>query len=133
MMVADTSDATEYTMVTIRLNAVEDTEEDEECEEEVNEKEEDAAEQAAVEDAVPLSLAIGQWVIITYEGGSYPGEITSCDHDDVQVNVMHKSGKYWKWPNPDDKIFYRPENIIRRIAPPKVVGSHGQFVFMDHI
>ena len=67
------------------------------------------------------------------EGGSYPGEITSCVHDDVQVNVMHKSGKYWKWPNPDDKILYRPENIIRRITPPKVVGSCGQFVFMDHI
>ena len=133
MMVADISDATEFTMVTIRLNAVEDTEEDEESEEEVNEEEEDAAEQAAVEDAVPLSLAIGQWVIVTYEGGNYPGKITSCDHDDMQVNVIHKSGKYWKWPNPNDKIFYRPENIIRRITPPKVVGSRGQFVFMDHI
>ena len=51
----------------------------------------------------------------------------------MQVNVMHKSGKYWKWPNPDDKICYRPENIIRRITPPKVVGSCGQYVFMDHI
>ena len=117
MMVADTSDATEFTVVTIRLNEVEDTEEDEESEEEVNEEEEDAAEQAAVEDAVPLSFAMGQLVIVTYEGGSYPGEITSCDHDDVQV----------------DKIFYRPENIIRRITPPKVVGNSGQFVFMDHI
>ena len=26
-----------------------------------------------------------------------------------------------------DKIFYRPENIITRITPPKVVGSRGQF------
>ena len=73
-------------------------------------------------------------VFSVHQGGSYPGEITSCDHDDVQVNVMHKSGKYfWKRPNPDDKILYRPENIIRRITPPKVVGSCGQFVFMDHI
>ena len=34
---------------------------------------------------------------------------------------------------PIPKILYRPENIIRRITPPKVVGSCGQFVFMDHI
>ena len=37
----------QLTMVTICLNAVEDTEEDEESEEEVNEEEEDAAEQAS--------------------------------------------------------------------------------------
>ena len=38
-----------------------------------------------------------------YDGKNYPGEITSCD-DDMEVNVMHRSGEYWKWPNNENKI-----------------------------
>ena len=46
---------------------------------------------------------------------------------------MHKSGRYWKWLETVDKIFYEPNNIVRTIAPPKVVGNRGQFIFIDSI
>ena len=53
------------------------------------------------------------------EGGSYPGEITSCDHDHVQVNVMHKSGKYWKWTIPMTKYFTDLKTLLEGSLHPK--------------
>ena len=43
-----------------------------------------------------LQLSTGQWVMVDYEGECFPGEVTQCDSDDIDVNVMHNSGKYWK-------------------------------------
>ena len=62
----------------------------------------------------------------------FPGEIVSCDVD-IEVSVMHRSGKHWKWPNPVDKIFYRREDILQTITPPKVVRNRGQFTFDEVI
>ena len=127
VLVADTSDSMEFTMVSIRksMNSsdLEDTEE-----------EEDSAveEEPITEEAIPLNLSTGQWVIVTYDGENFPGEILSYDVD-IEVSVMHRSGKHWKWPNPVDKIFYRREDILQTITPPKVVGNRGQFTFDEVI
>ena len=51
------------------------------------------------------------------------------DNDDVEVSVMHKSGKFWKWPTSADKIYYPLENVKNVIEPPEVAGSRGQFSF----
>ena len=51
------------------------------------------------------------------------------DNDDVEVSVMHKSGKFWKWPTSADKIYYPLENVKKVIEPPEVAGSRGQFSF----
>lgn len=43
---------------------------------------------------------------------------------------MVKSGKYWKWPMKVDKVYYRPEHVLRKIVSP-VNGSRLQFEFVD--
>ena len=46
-----------------------------------------------------VSLCVGQWVVVDYDGEDGPGEMTCCNGDDqCEVSVMHKSGNLWKWP-----------------------------------
>ena len=40
-------------------------------------------------------------------------------------------GKNWKWPTKEDKIYYAVGDVIGLIKPPEVVGSRGQFTFVD--
>ena len=37
---------------------------------------------------VPVQYQVGQWVIVTYEGKLFPGEITMVIPDQVKVNAM---------------------------------------------
>ena len=53
-----------------------------------------------------LSLSVGQWVLVRYDGLEFPGEVTACGETDAEVNVMHASGSAWKWPTNPDMIFY---------------------------
>ena len=64
-----------------------------------------------------------------YEGEELPGEVTCIEDSDV--DVMHRSANAWKWPRPEDKIFYSRNKIVRVINPPSVAGNQGQFVFED--
>ena len=50
-------------------------------------------------------------------------------NNELQVNVMNKSAKFWRWPQKEDKIFYTTNNIVKCIEPPQVGGSRDQFVF----
>ena len=75
-----------------------------------------------------LNLTIGLWVIVKYEGEEFPGEVTCMEDSDVEANVMHRSANSWKWPRPEDKIFYSRNEIVRVINPPSVAGNRGQFV-----
>ena len=77
-----------------------------------------------------LNLMIGEWVIVNYEGEEFPGEVTCIEDSDVEVNVMHRSANAWKWPRPEDKIFYSRDKIVN---PPSVAGNRGQFVFFGDI
>jgi len=77
----------------------------------------------------PLQLTTGQWVVVDYDGDCFPGEVTQCGNDNVEVNAMHKSGQFWKWPSSVDIIFYSMKNIKKVIQPPKVARSRGQFTF----
>ncbi len=79
-----------------------------------------------------LNLTIGQWVFVKYEDEEFPGEVTAVEDVDIEVNVLHRSANaQWKWPRPEDKIFYPRNRIVRVINPPSVAGNRGQFVFRD--
>ena len=78
-----------------------------------------------------LNLTIGQWVVVQYEDEQFPGEVTSTEENDVEVNVMHRSANAWKWPKKEDKIYYSKSSIVRVINPPSVAGRRGQFMFED--
>ena len=115
VLIGDTSDALVYTKVKIRDTEDDDTEED-----------------TGMEGSRPdgLQLSVGDWVQVSYDGSMFPGEITKFASDDeIKVNVMHRSGKNWKWPQPVDHIYYFCKDIVKKINPPTVVGARGQFAF----
>ena len=72
-----------------------------------------------------LNLSIGQWVLVSYEGNEFPGEVTSMDDSDIEVNVIHRSANAWKWPRPEDKNYillkgqsstcHQPTNCCRQL------------------
>lgn len=75
-----------------------------------------------------LDVTTGQWVVAIYDGQKFPGEVVTIT-DDMQVNVMHKSGSGWKWLAAKDCIFYDKKDIDQVIDPPVAAGNRGQFVF----
>ena len=78
-----------------------------------------------------MDVQVRQWVAVQYDGVQYPGEVISIDTNGVQVNVMHKSGSCWKWPQSRDMISYEKSDILRIISVPVAAGHHGQFTFSD--
>ena len=42
---------------------------------------------------------------------------------------MNKSGKFWRLPQKEEKIFHNSNNIVKCIEPPPVAASCGQFEF----
>ena len=46
----------------------------------------------------------------------------------VEVNIMHRSANSWKWPKPEDKIFYSRNKIVRVINPPSVAGNRAHLM-----
>lgn len=50
-----------------------------------------------------------------------------------EVNVMHPSGTFWKWPKTEDTIFYAIDSIVTLINPPKAVGHRELFSFDEDI
>ena len=81
---------------------------------------------------IAFDVEVGQWAVIAYDGEQYPGEVTALsDIEGVEVSVLHKSGSFWKWPQPKDMIYYRKKDIVRIISPPIAAGHRGQFTFTD--
>ncbi|KAK6169741.1 hypothetical protein SNE40_020732 [Patella caerulea] len=76
------------------------------------------------------NIEIGDWYVVNYDGLFFPGEVIAYgDQGDYQVSVMEPAGANWKWPQPLDVIFYRRENIVKKIDKPEVANSRGHFKF----
>jgi len=69
----------------------------------------------------------GDFVIVTYEGNHYPGEVKSLKKNGVQVSCMMKTGQYWKWPSKPDLLVYPQSDIIQLISEPKKISRRGLF------
>lgn len=91
------------------------------------EEQEDEDKEEEREEEEEVDVQAGQWVVVQYDGVEYPGEVRSIDTNGVQVNVMHKSGRCWKWPQSRDMIYYEKSDIRSIISAPVAVGHHGQF------
>ncbi|CAB4014894.1 Hypothetical predicted protein [Paramuricea clavata] len=76
-------------------------------------------------------IEVGDWYTVEYEGKIYPGEVKYVTADDIQVSVMVRAGKYWKWPTIPDEIFYQQDKFVRKLNAPVVVNSRGHFQFSD--
>jgi len=77
--------------------------------------------------------ATGSWCLVQYDGSLYPGEVKSVIGDEYEVSVMMKSGKYYRWPDKPDQLYYQKEDVVRIIQPPEPVGSktRSQYCFAD--
>ncbi len=70
-----------------------------------------------------ITLLPGDWVLVRYDKCTFPGKVKVVGHDEVKVNVMVPSGSLFKWPAVEDFIFYRMEDVIRKLNPPTVKGQ----------
>ncbi len=75
-------------------------------------------------------LGVGDWYTVEYEGVLYPGEVISIgDQGDYQVSVMEPAWQKWKWPNPEDKIFYPKKKLVVKLDKPELVNRCGHYKF----
>ena len=76
-------------------------------------------------------LKVDDWVEVEYDGDTFAGIITEIGiaGEDYKVNVMVRDGKFWKWPEVKDEIFYAKKRVLRVINPPTVVNARGHFKF----
>ena len=81
--------------------------------------------------ASELDIPRDDWVVVQYHSKLYAGVVTKIDPFGayVKVNVMHKSGGFYKWPKDKDQIYYERDCVLQKIQPPSVVGNCGQFQF----
>ena len=95
-----------------------------------SESSKNAAEPTALPPDKMLQYKVGMWVLVKYDEETYPGQVVEVESEStVKVNVMHRSGMYFKWPEKEDSIFYEVGQIVRTIDPPIVYGLRGQFTF----
>ena len=74
------------------------------------------------------SILIGDYVIVSYDGELFPRKVESLLNGEAEVNVMTKSGKYWRWPQKKDQITYTKQDVQKKIEPPKSVNKRGCFM-----
>lgn len=51
----------------------------------------------------------------------YPGLITTTDSDGAIIQSMVKTKAFYRWPEKEDKLFYKWSDILMKINPPKLV------------
>lgn len=71
--------------------------------------------------------AIGNYVIVNFEGEYFPGEIIDIKTKEMKVKTMTMAGQFWKWPAKDDVIWYSEHEVIQLIKNPKKMNNRGQF------
>ena len=61
-------------------------------------------------------IAIGNYIIVSYEEEYFPGVVTGIENNEAKVLTMQKCRCGWKWPDPNDEIYYTMDNIIKQSA-----------------
>lgn len=86
----------------------------------------------------------GDFVIIKYSQDYFPGsyyyiacvidlkqfflilgKVEYVDDEGAEVLAMRKAGNVWKWPDPEDRLYYFREDILAKIAAPKPKNNRG--------
>ena len=65
-------------------------------------------------------IGVNDFVIFSYEGELFPGQVTAIDSDDemFEIRAMVKSGFNWRWPKHNDILFYSFTDVNSKIKPP---------------
>lgn len=67
----------------------------------------------------PLHLVI---LSLCHDGDLCPGQVLDLDEGDYQVSTMVRRGRYWKWLENKDGIWYTRSAVQRKVAPPEEIG-----------
>ncbi|XP_074037800.1 uncharacterized protein [Leptinotarsa decemlineata] len=70
-------------------------------------------------------MKIGDFVIGNYFEDYYPAQITNKDTEKWLANIMAKAGRWWKWPNIKDEIWYDHHEIVKKIEPSVEINKRG--------
>ena len=63
-----------------------------------------------------------KWCVVIYDGVPYPGLVTDCDDDSIEVKTMNRIGNNrFYWPVRDDVIWYKYATVVSLIPPPTPV------------
>lgn len=76
-----------------------------------------------------LNIQVDNWVVVKYDNSYFPGNVTKIENGEFKVDVMMKDGKFWKWPEIKDEIYYTKDKLVRKVNPQSVVNSRGYFKF----
>lgn len=70
-----------------------------------------------------------KYVIVKYEDKFYPGIVMEINKGkkELKIKTMQQSGFNWKWPNPDDILWYKETDIIQYINLPMLVNKRGSY------
>ncbi|GBM34819.1 hypothetical protein AVEN_208026-1 [Araneus ventricosus] len=68
-----------------------------------------------------INISTRNWVVVKYDESLYAGEVTQVLGNDIEVSAMEKSGKFWKWPKREYKMFYNMSEAIKVIQPPTML------------
>lgn len=64
-------------------------------------------------------ITIGSYVIVRYQKKYFPGIVTNIEDDEYEVKAMAPlSPNLFKWPVPEDQIWYNKNQIMEAILPP---------------
>ena len=79
------------------------------------------------------SLKEGDWVAVVYDSKCYPGQVTKIGMNaSMRVNVMRACFPTgWKWPSTKDEIYYKSENIVKKIDLPIPTDARGGWQFSE--
>ncbi|XP_063218661.1 uncharacterized protein LOC134528923 [Bacillus rossius redtenbacheri] len=80
---------------------------------------------SSVCDSLSKDLSIGDFVAFLYDDIVYPGTVTAIDESDVKISAMSRTGKYWKWPEKKDEIWYKKTAVIKMLPHPKQLSLGG--------
>lgn len=79
-------------------------------------------------------ITVGQYVVVTYEGSTFPGKIISVEEVGAIVSVLTKcKGQGWRWPDPKDEILYFWGNIVKTIPGGNImpINTRGGYRVVD--
>lgn len=69
----------------------------------------------------------GEFVVFSYEGEIFPGQILKVETNGAQIKAMQRSKKSWKWPAKEDILFYSWNDVLGSIGTPKQISKRGFF------
>jgi hypothetical protein len=67
----------------------------------------------------------GDFVIVNYEEEYFPGTVIQIRDGEAYIKTMQMSGQNWKWPEKEDVIWYKDEEICTFINPPSLLNIRG--------